>query len=40
MVSSSKGKDPTSKAYKITPQDHKSTYRPLYFLLAIISGAA
>ena len=32
MVSSSKGKDPTSKAYKITPQDHISTAVPSYFL--------
>ena len=30
MLLSSKGRYPHSKAYKITPELHISTYRPLY----------
>lgn len=39
-VSSSKGSDPTSKAYRMTPQLQISTEVPSYFLSPTISGAA
>jgi hypothetical protein len=32
MFSSSKGKDPTNSAYKMTPHDQMSTDVPSYFL--------
>lgn len=37
---SSKGRKPQIKAKRMIPQDHISTYVPIYFLPAIISGAA
>jgi len=40
VLSSSKGKSPLNKAYKITPADHISTREGIYGLFAIISGAA
>ena len=37
---SSNGRKPQIKAKSMIPQDHISTYVPIYFLPAIISGAA
>ena len=40
MFSSSKGRRPQSKAYKITPQDQMSTSGPAYIRPEMTSGAA
>mmetsp|Transcript_19583 Transcript_19583/g.22692 ORF Transcript_19583/g.22692 Transcript_19583/m.22692 type:complete len:81 (+) Transcript_19583:1665-1907(+) len=40
MDSSSNGRDPQSKAYRMTPHDHTSTSGPAYKCPLMTSGAA